>query len=513
MSVYIPTNNDTGGGVTKAYVNARFASKASIENKLNKPSAAAVSGRLLYTSDNSGNLDYTSFNVLDISNNISNTTSNYNSILALNERIALNRVKVGTNAGASSQGLNAVAAGYNAGRVSQSNQGVAIGFAAGETFQGESSVAVGINSGNSDQGMNSVAIGNQAGFIAQSSGSIAIGYQAGYSNQHANSVVINASGAALNTVAGNRSYIAPIRDDTTNNNVLTYNNATKEVNQNSGLWSGLDSRISTNAASITSLNNRVTLTTVKVGFNAGNNANLNSINIGNTAGTSSGQNSVNIGTGAASLGDNAICIGQNAKSNVNSAIVLNGIGANLTATNNSLYIDPIRNDTTNNNVLTYNATTKEVNQNSGLWSGLDTRITSNTNNLLSYINATDTNTNNITSLLSTVNKTKAYAYAAFNAANQTMINSYNISSITYSATGVFKANFVTGLFSNSNYMAVVSCNKPDTTINDANGVATLGYDGADHRFTSTYVPINCVYQNGNSLMNPTRVCVLVHYNI
>ena len=65
----------------------------------------------------------------------------------------------------------------------------------------------------------------------------------------------------LNTQAASRTYIAPIRDDTTNNNVVTYNSSTNEINTNSTLWSGLNSRVATNTNNITSINATLTINT------------------------------------------------------------------------------------------------------------------------------------------------------------------------------------------------------------------------------------------------------------
>ena len=75
MSVYIPSDQ-TGDGVTEAWVKSRFATETALDNKLTKPTASAVSCRLIYTNDSAGTLDYTSFNIVDISNNINNTSTN-----------------------------------------------------------------------------------------------------------------------------------------------------------------------------------------------------------------------------------------------------------------------------------------------------------------------------------------------------------------------------------------------------------------------------------------------------
>lgn len=459
---------------------------------------------------------------------------------------------------------------------------------------------------------------------------------------------LNSSVASLNTnVSNNTSSINTLNSSVSTLNTNVTNNTTN-INSLNARVTTAEGNISTNTSSINALTNRFSTTTVKIGIGAGNNVALNnSVSIGNTAGTSAGSNTVNIGTNAASQGDNGICIGQNARSNVNSAIVLNGIGTTLTASQNSLYIDPIRNDILNNNVLTYNATTKEINQNNTLWSELDSRISATNSNTITNSNNIATNANNITTInntintrlnsanvrfgtnagltsqstsgiaiglnagqnnqgqrsiaigdgaatlssgietinigymagytssvnnsicinasgveinplnsgtyiapiredtngtsimtynsiskevnynnalysnltnsisavTSTVDRTKAYAYCVYNAQSQTIINSYNISTVTYSATGQFRFNFISGLFTNSNYICVASCNKPDNIApDDGNSLACLGSNVSGRQFTNTYVPVTTVYWNGSTLNNPTKVCVVCYYN-
>ena len=159
MSVYIPSDQ-TGDGVTEAWVKSCFATKTALDNKLTKPTASAVSGSLIYTNDNTGTLDYTSFNIVDISNNITNTTSNSNSINSLNtnvaninERVSVDTVKVGNMAGKGTQGIN-----------SQGTQGIAIGYQAAGSYQGDYAVAVGSQAGYNVQGTSSIAIGFGAAY-------------------------------------------------------------------------------------------------------------------------------------------------------------------------------------------------------------------------------------------------------------------------------------------------------------------------------------------------------------
>jgi len=125
-------------------------------------------------------------------------------------------VAIGYQSGRSDQGISAVAVGVLAGFTGQGSSSVAIGNNSGYTNQGERSVAIGIVAGNVAQGSGSVAIGDRAGFSNQASDSIAIGKRAGFFNQPANTIILNASGFAVNGVAGQTSsfYVNPVRQVT-----------------------------------------------------------------------------------------------------------------------------------------------------------------------------------------------------------------------------------------------------------------------------------------------------------
>ena len=154
-------------------------------------------------------------------------------------------IKLGNNAGNSSQGTYTVAIGANAGQNTQGNSGVAIGVNSGTTSQGVDGIAIGGEAGYTNQTTQAIAIGLKAGRTSQGNAAVAIGANAGSSNQGANSIMIganagatsavansvclNASSTALNP-ANSGAYINPIRNDNTSNaNILCYNTTSKEV--------------------------------------------------------------------------------------------------------------------------------------------------------------------------------------------------------------------------------------------------------------------------------------------
>jgi hypothetical protein len=128
------------------------------------------------------------------------------------------KVSIGTNAGATSQGVNTVAIGNSAGQTSQGGAGVSIGFGAGNTSQGAKAIAIGLNAGSVSQGADSIAIGGGAGSALTNA-------------QAARTIILNASGNDFDGIASQTDsfYVAPIRTDATPSNVLYYNTTTKEV--------------------------------------------------------------------------------------------------------------------------------------------------------------------------------------------------------------------------------------------------------------------------------------------
>ena len=124
-----------------------------------------------------------------------------------------------------------IALGASAGSIAQGSQAVAIGFDAGNGLQGNTAVAVGSSAGRVSQGIDAVALGFGAGETSQGLQAVAIGAYAGQTSQPANTIILNASGSAVNGVALQTSsfYVAPIRNDASTGNVLTYNTTTKEI--------------------------------------------------------------------------------------------------------------------------------------------------------------------------------------------------------------------------------------------------------------------------------------------
>jgi limonene-1,2-epoxide hydrolase len=99
-------------------------------------------------------------------------------------------------------------------------------------------VRIGYQAGFSSQQANTVAIGTQAGYTGQGANSIAIGALAGYTGSgtgtfvHANTILLNASGASLITDRADATFIHPIRNTGTNNTVY-YNTTSKEISYSS----------------------------------------------------------------------------------------------------------------------------------------------------------------------------------------------------------------------------------------------------------------------------------------
>jgi hypothetical protein len=121
-------------------------------------------------------------------------------------------VRIGGNAGQTSQGISTVAIGSYAGATSQKNYSVAVGNYAGYSTQGLQAVAVGSGAGQTNQGNYAVAVGNNAG----------------NSGQVANSIAINAQSGALNP-ANSGFYVDPVRVDNSQTLPLSYNATTREI--------------------------------------------------------------------------------------------------------------------------------------------------------------------------------------------------------------------------------------------------------------------------------------------
>ena len=112
---------------------------------------------------------------------------------------------------------------------------ISLGSNAGSIGQSINAISIGNQAGTNNQGTNSISIGNQAGTNNQGYNSIAIGNQAGNTNQNQNSIILNASGNALNSSTTGL-FINPIRQDTTQTNLLNYNTTTSEITYQPGVW-------------------------------------------------------------------------------------------------------------------------------------------------------------------------------------------------------------------------------------------------------------------------------------
>ena len=178
-------------------------------------------------------------------------------------------------------------------------------------------------------------------------------------------------------------------------------------------------------------------------------------------------------------------------SSVANSICINASAGVLNPSNSGFYVDPIRSDTVGTTIMVYDPTSKELRYNNALYSNL---------------------TGSISSLQGTVDRTKAYAFVQYNAVTQTRINSYNVSSVSYVSTGVYRINFTTGTFSNTDYTALVSASKVGND-DDANVVVSLGCDnsGNSRTYTNTYVPVTVGFANTiGAFQNPSRLNVLCH---
>jgi hypothetical protein len=163
-----------------------------------------------------------------------------------------NAIAIGATAAVTSQGRSAIAIGYGAGFTSQGNNAIAIGTGAGQAnSQGINSIAIGIASGQDNQDEDSIAIGRQAGANSQGTTAIAIGAFAGYPIQSNNSIVLNASGANLNSAGASTFVVKPIQS-TANNNILMYNTTSGEITYSTlSSYTGYLKSISTTVGALT----------------------------------------------------------------------------------------------------------------------------------------------------------------------------------------------------------------------------------------------------------------------
>ena len=151
-------------------------------------------------------------------------------------------VNIGTGAGEFNNAFFNVAIGKQSGNSNQFNSAFSCGYQAGYINQLDWSCAIGYQAGNFLQ-ITSHAIGYRAGNFLQGfpfGDALAIGNRAGETGQHGSSIIINATSSPLNSTTQSATFINPIREinsgatvgmlhveNTTNNEVIFYNNAAK----------------------------------------------------------------------------------------------------------------------------------------------------------------------------------------------------------------------------------------------------------------------------------------------
>ena len=225
-------------------------------------------------------------------------------------------VHIGSNAGKTNQGTNSVAIGSSAASLSQNIQAVAIGYQAGQTNQGTQGVAIGSTAGIYNQGAASVAIGSRSGELNQGIASTAVGVNAGLNSQ-------GFYGCAFGAQAGEN----------------IQNNYATAIGPQAGYQSQAQCAVAVGNASAF----------YSQGFSA--------IAIGNQAGyTNQGDYSIAIGYLAGYANQNP------------QSISINASTSSLIPDQSGCFINPIRNVNTNQNILTYNSTSKELTYDTTLYS-------------------------------------------------------------------------------------------------------------------------------------------------
>ena len=103
----------------------------------------------------------------------------------------------------------------------------------------------------------------------------------------------------------------------------------------------------------------------------------------------------------------------------------------------------------------------------------------------------------------------AKAWAVFNAQTQTLINSFNVSSITYNAMGIQTINFTTAM-PNSNYVVSGSASLRDAVTDPNLGIVAYGRNSSS-TLSTTACTINAAYPDF-ALANFALVGVVFHGN-
>jgi microcystin-dependent protein len=239
---------------------------------------------------------------------------------------------------------------------------IELGYQPNKTNSGAYSIAIGSQTGTTNQGAYGIAIGYQAGQLNQSSNAIAIGTNSGQNQQKPFAIAIGANSGQHNQemIIEQQNVIDPLMITISNlsgyNDILeeqtTPNENTQETNSVAlGYKSGYTGQGANSIA---------------IGVESGQyNQQFQSIALGTSAGQhNQGTNSIALGTSAGqhNQGTNSIAIGTAAGQTNQSAnsIILNATGNALNSTTSGLFVRPLNIDNSNQ-VLSYNANTREIN--------------------------------------------------------------------------------------------------------------------------------------------------------
>jgi len=216
----ITTRSGKGSPLTNNEVDANFTNLNTDKVELDDISASTASasgtGSLTY-SNSSGVFTYTPPVLLTASSTdtftnksgaISQWTNDtgYAVVSVANTFTAANTFTGGLKS--EGAGTDSVRIGTDAGLTSQANTSIAIGKESGKSGQKTGALAIGNNAGFSNQGQKSFALGLQAGKTDQGNFSIAIGNSAGKTSQGDKGVIISANSVALEDTTDSHIHIA-----------------------------------------------------------------------------------------------------------------------------------------------------------------------------------------------------------------------------------------------------------------------------------------------------------------
>lgn len=242
-----------------------------------------------------------------------------------------NRIKLGANAGETSQGTGSVAIGPNSASISQGDNSIAIGPSAGQNTQEIGSIAIGYQAGQTNQGTGggyAVAVGYLSGYLNQGLAAISIGIQSGFENQQDNCIAIGTNAGQIDQ---------GITADPIEGQAIAIGYKAAQFQQG-------DKAIS-------------------IGDHSGQNQQHDqSIAIGSYAGNlqqSTGSIAIGINAGYNNQGEYSIAIGTNAGylNQPSHSIVLNATGTELNPSTEGFFVNPVRTaiPTDPANMLLYNS--------------------------------------------------------------------------------------------------------------------------------------------------------------